>query len=196
MEWKLEKWICKQRQFSRGSEFLMAWTRWSQIWSTKSRLTTNRRPLKRRRNYLRWRRKYLLLQADPRLKQNHEDLPLVAHLQELYLFVKEDGTILNRNSIEYRVPSGKTTDYSSSSWSITVWRRSGDWILEIKRLSSERFWELSALVWRRARWQEAEVKRTGFNIVLIHQDKNFFISELFKVIQDAIPWILHCRTVC
>ena len=28
-------------------------------------------------------------------KQNHEDLPLLAHLQELYLFVKEYGLILN-----------------------------------------------------------------------------------------------------
>ena len=31
-----------------------------------------------------------------RLKQNHEDLPLLAHLQELYLFVKEYGLILNQ----------------------------------------------------------------------------------------------------
>ena len=40
--------------------------------------------------------KYLLLQADQRLKQNQEDLPLLAHLQELYLFVKEYGLILNQ----------------------------------------------------------------------------------------------------
>ena len=37
--------------------------------------------------------------------------------------------------------------------------------------------------------------RKDFNIVLIHQDKKFFISELFKVIQDAIPLILHYRTM-
>ena len=29
-------------------------------------------------------------------KQNREDLPLIAHLQELYLFVKEYGLILNQ----------------------------------------------------------------------------------------------------
>ena len=40
---------------------------------------------------------HLLLQADQRLKQNHEDLPLLAHLQELYFFVKEDGLILNQD---------------------------------------------------------------------------------------------------
>ena len=28
-----------------------------------------------------------------------------------------------------------------------------------------------------------------------HQDKKFFISELFKVIQDAFPLILHYRTM-
>ena len=45
---------------------------------------------------------YLLLQADQRLKQNPEDPPLLAHLQELYLFVKECGLILNQelNSIK------------------------------------------------------------------------------------------------
>ena len=67
----------------------MDWTTWSQTWLTKSTATTSRRPLKRRR-------KYLLLQADQRLKQNQEDLPLLAHLQELYLFVKEYGLILNQ----------------------------------------------------------------------------------------------------
>ena len=35
-----------------------------------------------------------------------------------------------------------------------------------------------------------------FNIVLIHQDKKFFTSELFKVIQDAISLVLHYMTMC
>ena len=48
----------------------------------------------------------------------------------------------------------------------------------------------------RAKWQEAEVTRKDFNIVLTRQDKKFFISELFKVIQDAIPLILDSRTMC
>ena len=39
---------------------------------------------------------HLILQADQRLKQNHEDLPLLAHLQELDLFAKEYGLILNQ----------------------------------------------------------------------------------------------------
>ena len=44
-------------------------------------------------------------------------------------------------------------------------------------------------------WHEAEATRKDFNIVLTRQDKKFFISELFKVIQDAIPLILHYRTM-
>ena len=47
----------------------------------------------------------------------------------------------------------------------------------------------------RARWQEAEATRKDFDYVLVFQDKKFFISELFKVIQDAIPPILHYRTM-
>ena len=48
----------------------------------------------------------------------------------------------------------------------------------------------------REKWQEAEAARKDFNIVLTRQDKKFFISEFFKVIQDAIPLILHFRTMC
>ena len=44
--------------------------------------------------------------------------------------------------------------------------------------------------------QETEATRKDFNIVLTRQDKKFFILELFKVIQDAIPLILHYRTMC
>ena len=46
----------------------------------------------------------------------------------------------------------------------------------------------------RASWQEAEETRKDFSIVLIHQEK-FFISDLFKVIQDAISLIPHYRTM-
>ena len=43
-------------------------------------------------------------------------------------------------------------------------------------------------------WQKAEETRKDFNIVLILQEQ-FFISELFKVMQDAILLILHYRTM-
>ena len=69
MEWKLELNLWTKTILTRGSEFLMAWTSWSQTWSTKSTTTTSRKPLIRRRKHLRWKRKYLHMQADQRLKQ-------------------------------------------------------------------------------------------------------------------------------
>ena len=54
---------------------------------------------------------------------------------------------------------------------------------------------IGLMICGRARWQEAEATRKGFNIALTRQDKKFFTSELFKVIQDANPLILHCRTM-
>ena len=96
MEWKLELKLWTKTILTRGSEFHMNWTSWSQIWSTKSTTTTSRKSLKRRRKYLRWKRKYLRLQVNPRQKQNQEDLQLLAHPQELHLFVKEYGWILNQ----------------------------------------------------------------------------------------------------
>ena len=47
----------------------------------------------------------------------------------------------------------------------------------------------------RKAWQETEATREKINIVMIRQDKKFLISELFKVIQDAVSWILFYRTM-
>ena len=47
MEWKAELSLWTKTILTRGSEFLMAWTRWSQTWTTKSRTTTtSRKPQK------------------------------------------------------------------------------------------------------------------------------------------------------
>ena len=43
-------------------------------------------------------------------------------------------------------------------------------------------------------WQKEEETTQYFSIVLSLQEK-FFASELFKVIQDAISLIRHCRTM-
>ena len=64
-----------------------------------------------------------------------------------------------RNLFEYRFPSVKTTDCSSSSWSFTSRRRWSGWILEIKRLSSERIWELSVLLWWKVEEQNGRRRR-------------------------------------
>ena len=55
---------------------------------------------------------YLVLRADQRLKQNHEDVLLPAHLQKLYLSVKDLGLILsqkNYSSISYPVSKELST---------------------------------------------------------------------------------------
>ena len=58
-----------------------------------------------------------------------------------------------------------------------------------------RILDIGLMKCERVEWQEAEATSKEFNNVLIHQDKKFFISELFKVIQDAIPLILQYRTM-
>ena len=74
----------KKTILTRRSEFLMTWTSWSQTWATKRTKTTSRKLLRCSSKVMRWKRMYLLLRADQRPKQNHEDVLLLAHLQELY----------------------------------------------------------------------------------------------------------------
>ena len=62
------------------------------------------KPLQRRRKYLR-------LQAEQRLKQNREDLPLLAHLQGLYIFLKEIGLILNQELNSIKSKTEKAFNY-------------------------------------------------------------------------------------
>ena len=199
MEWKSELNLQTKTILTRGSEFLMDWISWSKTWSTKSTTTTSRRPLRRSRKSLRWKRMYLLLQADQRLKQHHEDLPLLAHLQELHLFVKENGPILSQKLVRL---------------SLTQWQK--DWLLffvmviylekKMGRLNSGDYKIIIGTILRtlsiglikcgRVTCKEAEATRKYFNIVLTRQDQKLFISELFKVVQDAIPLILHSMTMC
>ena len=58
------------------------------------------------------------LEADQRLKQNQEDLPLLVHQQELYLIVKEFGLMLSQELDRISLTQWKKTDCSSSSWSL------------------------------------------------------------------------------
>ena len=142
---------------------------------------------------------YLLLRADQRLKQNHEDVLLPARLHELYLSVKELGLILSQKIIRLSL--------TQCQEQLNTLLRHGDLLREEN--GAIEFWipknvfgtDLSTLniglmKCGRAKWQEAEATRKDFNIELIRQDKKFFTSEPFKVIQDAIPLVLHFRTMC
>ena len=169
----------------------MAWTNWSQTWSTGSTTTTSRRLLQRRRKCLR-------LQADPWLKQNREDLQLLAHLQGLYLLLKEHGLILNQEVRSIKLSQWQkewTLFFDTESYleKKMVRSNSGDWKMIFGTDLS--ILNIGLMMYGRTRWQEAEATIKDFNAVLTRQDKKFFIFELFKVIQDAIPLILHCRTM-
>ena len=78
--------------------------------------------------------------------------------------------------------------------------REGNGAIEFWRLKDDlqnkyENFNIGLMMYGRASWQKTEATRKYFNFALIHQDKKFFISELFKVIQNAIPLILHYRTM-
>ena len=98
------------------------------------------------------------------------------------------------SSIRSRVPSGKKTKHSSSARRITSRRRWRDRILETG-LRNQCQLVLSILVCRCMEEQDGRTREQQDNAVLIRQDKKF-TSEIWKVIQDAIPLILHCKTMC
>ena len=143
------------------------------------------------------RRKYLRLQADTRLEYNRADFPLLAHLQGLYIFLFEHGLIFDQelNSIKRTQWQKEQTllrqgeSLRGEDGAIEFWRFKMIFGLNLSTLT------IGLIMYGRTRWQEAKATRTIFNIVLIRQDKKFLTSELFKVIQDAIPLILHCRTM-
>ena len=190
-QWKSELNLWTTTIITRGLEYLMAWTIWSQTWSTGSTTTTSRRPPQLVRKYFR-------LQADPRLKQNQEDLQLLVHLQGPYLFVKEHGLILNQelNPIKRtQWQRGETLFFGMENYLEKKMERSNsrDWKMIFRTHLSIR--NISLMMYGRTRWKDAGATIKDFHTVLTRQDKKFFTFELFKVVQDAISLILHCRTM-
>ena len=94
-------------------------------------------------------------------KPRRRDFCQLIHKNYTYWWKDMDRYWTTR-SFAHRLPSVKTTEYSSSSWSSTSRRRWCDWILEMKRWSSETFWAISTMVWWRARWQEAGGNKKRF----------------------------------
>ena len=126
----------------------MAWISWSRTWATRRTTTTSRKSLRCSSKNLRWKRMYLLLQADQRPKQKPRTRTSVcSSTRTIPICEKILDWYWARNLFACRLPSVKSTEYSSSSWSSTSRRRWSDWILEIERWSSVRLWELSTLVW-------------------------------------------------
>ena len=129
----------------------MDWTSWSRTWSTtKSTTTTSRIPLRRSRTNSRWKRMYLHSQADQRLKQNHEDLLLLAHLQELYLSVTDFGLILSQELVRislYQCERRMTTLLRhgfllrEENGAIEFWRLNDDLRNEFENSKSDEMWK-------------------------------------------------------
>ena len=136
---------------------------------------------------------YLLLGADQRIKQNHKDVFLPAHPQKLYPSGKELGPILNQKIIRQSLIQCR------SNWALffvmvvyleKMMERlnSGEWKNIFETILNDL--NIGLVKSGRVEWQEAEETRKDFNIVLIHQDKKFFISD-----QDAVLFILQYRTM-
>ena len=136
---------------------------------------------------------YLLLRADQRIKQNHKDVFLPAHPQKLYPSGKELGPILNQKIIRQSLIQCR------SNWALffvmvvyleKMMERlnSGEWKNIFETILNDL--NIGLVKSGRVEWQEAEETRKDFNIVLIHQDKKFFISD-----QDAVLLILQYRTM-
>ena len=138
----------------------------------------------------------VILRVDQRQKQNHKDEILPALPQELYLLVKEFGPMLNQENIQSPILKCRRI------WLYFVMEVYPEKMME--RLNSGEsktiFRNISSIVIigltknGRKAWQEEEETWKYTSIVLIHQEQ-YCTSELFKVIQDAIPLILLYRTM-
>ena len=73
-----------------------------------------------------------------------------------------------RNLFASRLPSVKTTEYSSSSWSSTSRRRWSNWILELLGISSERSCAISTLVWWNVEEQNGRRRRKQEKISILY----------------------------
>ena len=149
VEWKLELSLLTRTILTRGSEFLMAWTSWSRTWATRRTTTTSRKLLRCSSKILRWKRMYLLFASRSKAKAKPQRRSLASSSTKTLSIGERKWTDVDwaRRLFACRIPSVKTTEYKSSSWSSTSRRWWSDCFQEIKRLSSESFCAISTLVW-------------------------------------------------
>ena len=86
--WKSESSPSTRYILTRGSDFLMTWINWTQTW-TRTKTTTSRKLQKCSSKNLRLNWMQVILQAEHRPKQNHNDATLPVHPQERYLLCRE-----------------------------------------------------------------------------------------------------------
>ena len=162
-----------------------------EIWTTMSRKSQ-----KCSSKNVRWNRMRRILHADKRPKQNHKEENLSALYQEQSYWEKNLDRCWTRGIFILRLWSIEEIDVSSSSWKSTSRKWWSNWILENQRQSSETFPALSSLVWRQVgekAWQEEETRKDTSTVLILQEQS--CISELLKVIQDAILLILLYSTM-
>ena len=138
-------------------------------------------------------RMYLLLRADQRLKQNHEDVLLPAHLQELYLSAKDLGPILSQIIIR---PS---LTQCQNNWALffvmvidleKMMERlnSGDYKIIFRTILC--ILDIGLMKSGRASWQEEEATRKDFNVVLSIRTRNSLLPSSSRSFRTQYYWSL------
>ena len=142
---------------------------------------------------------YLLLRADQRLKRNHEDVLLLAHLQELYVSVKDLGLIIEPGTyspIAYPVSKRLSTlcygdlpreeDGAIEFWRIKDYLRN---VFENSRCWSDEM--------RKSRMAGGGGNEKIFQYCTDLSGQEILLSpSSSRSFRDAIPLIHHYRTMC
>ena len=197
MEWKFKLNLQTKTLLTRGSEFLMAWISWSRIWATRRTTTMSRKFLRCSSKICVENECICFCEPIEKLKQNHEDVLLLVHLQKLYISVKDLGLILSQKIFRLSLAQ------CQNNWVLFFVKliylekkmeqlNSGDYKIIFKTILF--ILDIRLMKGGRASSRKEEETRKDFSIVLILQEK-FFTSELVNVIQDAILLIFHCRTM-
>ena len=188
---EIRNWIYKQRQFSLvGQNF--SWL--EQV----GHGLEQQQALKCSSKIVCWRRTYLLLGADQSSKAKPQRRTLASSSTKIVPIGERKWTDIEPE--DYSLIANSVSKQLSTVLRHGHLRREEDGAIE--------FWRLKIIIETnlntlnigltksgRARWQEAEATRKDFNTALTHQHKKLFISELFKVIQDAILLIFHYMTM-
>ena len=138
-------------------------TNWLRIWTTMSR-----KPQRCSSKNLRWDWKRVILQADQRPKQNHEDENLPGLPKNSSYWEENLNRCRTRRIFTLRIWSIKEIDSSSSSCKSTSRKWWSNWILKKQRQSSETFLVLSSLVWRQVEEKHGRRRRKQENIPLLY----------------------------
>ena len=160
MEWKSELNLWTKTILTCRSEFLMAWISWSRTWATTRRTTTTSRKPQRCSSTICVRIECTCfckpIKGESKTTKTHSCLLIYKNCAHRG---KNFDWYWARRLFAHRLPSVKTTEYSSSSWSSTSRRWWSDWILENKGISSERSCAVSTLVWWKVEEQHGKRRR-------------------------------------